>query len=174
MNKVTFFGGVVAALAVLAGGSANAYVNVPTLSPQPLEANEPIQIRIESGMEHAIFEAPGDTMIFPRVTRVGQSIRVEVLGVDYTNTSPFVPMPATTWTYTIGSFPAGAYSVSLVMASPIPDGFQYTTLHTVPAIIRGQGEPTMLPSGGWQSALILSLGLVLVGIAAVRKRVARR
>ncbi len=174
MNKVTFFGGVVAALAVLVGGNAYGYVNVPTLLPEPLIANQPIQMRVEFGFEHVIAEDPDNPMTFPRVTRNGQAIRVEVFGIDNTNTSPFNPMPPSTHTYSIGSFPAGAYSVSLVMASPIPDGFQYTTLHTVPAIIRGQGEPTMLPSGGWQSALILSLGLVLVGIAAVRKRVARR
>ncbi|MBN8482649.1 MAG: hypothetical protein J0L88_13780 [Xanthomonadales bacterium] len=169
MTARTILAGLFAA-GVLVGGKADAYVNVPTLLPQPLIAYQPIQMRVEYGFDHLLVEYPVDPAMFPRVTRSGQTIRVEMFGMDYSNTSPFDPIPPSERTVPLGSFPAGVYSVELVMASPLPGGaFEYTVLHTVPAVIRGEAEPVTLPTGNWRSAFLLSVGLVLLGIAAMRR-----
>lgn len=147
---------------MLAGGSAHAYVDQPVLTPQPLIANQPIQIRVVWGGWHVLPEHP-DPTLFPRVIRSGQSIRIEMFGWDTSYTFPATYFEPQEWTHPIGQFPGGNYTVQFVLASPVPDGFEYTTVHTFPIRIEGAGDPTpvSLPLGGsvWLSLLISALAI---------------
>lgn len=162
----------VAALSISVSGSAQAYINAPVLTPQPLSPDQPVEVTVAWGDFHLLAEHPVDPTLFPRVITNGQTIRVEVFGMDYSNWSPSLYSPPAESTFPIGPFPAGNYTLELVLASPVPDGFEYRTLHTVPMIIRGSGAgaAVTLPVGGFGWTLLMLLMLAVAGGLVIRSR----
>jgi hypothetical protein len=151
-----------ACLGIGLAGNAFAYVHAPVFSPQPLIPGQDVSMSLRYGDCDIFGEYPVDPTAFPRLTRVGSTIRYELFGVHHQPGTLSCVTPDSTATFNLGSFPEGTYSFELVRASPLPDGFEYETVSTTQIVVgNGIAEAVPLPVDNVMAlaALILALGI---------------
>ena len=151
---------------VLISQMAQAFFDLPTLSPTNPMEGQAISVHITGGGCDTLVEKTG----YPQITQTGNAIRFLAPSV-HSDFSDFCIYPVGTATYVIGTYPVGSYTVQvdrsyIPFGGPIPVVVE--TLGTLPFIVAA--APAALPANGVFVLLTLITTTLLIGIVALRRR----
>ncbi|MEO8672668.1 MAG: hypothetical protein ABI411_15215 [Tahibacter sp.] len=139
-------------------------MDAPILVPTNPVQGQTVSVSIRSGICDGFYDdEPG----YPQNTRTGNAIRILLASV-HEEDQLFCNIPDFTSIFSVGTFPAGVYTVQVDRVYTTSEPFDFTeTLATLPLVIAGGSTsvPTIGPIG---------LGLMVVGLIALSGVALRR
>ncbi len=153
------------ALAVFVSSKANAFFDPPYITPDHPGVNNILTVNIRGGVCDALIESPE----FPRITRVGNQIRI-VYFSSHDDDPEFCNIDIGTAHLPIGTYAAGTYEFTIARLYVGPLGQVEETLGVIPVEVVG-GAPNAVAADTLGSAAIflLFLGLGIIGLVASRR-----
>jgi hypothetical protein len=157
---------IVAWLLVIASPMAHAFVDAPILVPVHVTAGQPVSVSITMGVCDAVTEEPG----FPQITVAGNGIRLLVSSVNAASDPVFCFFDTITRVISIGSFPAGNYTVQVDRQYEGSLGQTVIeTLGILPLVVQRTGLTVSAPMLGPGVLLLLAVLVLLVAPRSIRR-----
>ena len=144
---------------------AQAFIDPPYITPSVPVAGDTVSVNIREGQCDGILSATG----YPQITRVENAIRVVSWGVRYFNPE-LCTLPIGTETDSIGSFPAGSYTLQVDLTYFGSTGILVTDTIGAASFTVGGGTVQAVSAPVNEPAALLLLVLVMLGLAARRLR----
>ena len=141
---------------------ALAFFEPPTLLPEFPLANQPISISVYGGECDFLEDGPSETDI----TRVGSAIRIVIDG-SHADDLMLCFDDEGLWTYPLGAFLAGSYTVELVFRYAYPGGPIEQSLGNIAFSV--SAPPSPVPSNAHYALGLLSFGLFATAASTLRR-----
>lgn len=145
-------------LLTLVTPTASAFVDAPVLVPAHPVAGQTVSVSIRIGVCDALVEAPG----YPKITRVGNSIRVLLASVHAASADWCIFYPIATAVVPVGEFPHGNYTLHVDRTYENFFGEVIVeSLGVIPFAVVGS-QPLKIPTLGEYGLCILLIGLLVI------------
>jgi hypothetical protein len=149
---------------------ARAFLDLPYITPEHPAAGQPISMNIYGGLCDAIVGLQG----YPQITQQGNTIHILFFSVHYDDPE-FCNLGVGTATTSIGSYPAGSYTLQVERRYMTVFGpWVQETLGVIPFTVTGAPPAQPIDAPTLSVAGLVGLLLMLVGVALFALRVPMR
>jgi hypothetical protein len=154
------------AFVTLFAQNAQAFFDPPWVAPEnPLVGNA-IAVNLRGGICDSIGEREG----FPQITQQGNAIRLVEYGAHLSSGDPLCLFGNWTFARPIGSYPPGAYTVTVDLAYTHPVfGLTILTIGVVPFTVSAPPEPVSVPTGSPFGMTLLLSALLAAALLALKR-----
>lgn len=159
------------AFVTLFARSAQAFFDPPWVTPESPFVGAAVTVNLRGGICDSIGEREG----YPQITQQGNAIRLVEYGAHLSSGDPLCLFGNWTFARPIGSYPPGAYTVTVDLAYIHPVfGLTILNIGAVPFTVSAPPEPVSVPtSSPFGMTLLLSALLAAALLALRRDRVLR-
>lgn len=146
--------------------SAQAFFDPPSITPTNPIAGENVSVSVHGGLCDYIASRDG----YPQLTRDGNAIRLLYYGSHYEPGSELCTDGVGTVTRSIGSYPPGAYTLTVDLIYPDPEfGAAILNIGVVAFTVRGAAPTVPVPASTARGLTALILLVIGAGLVAIRR-----